>query len=175
MVLIFICSKHYWKVGFINSSLNLITFRKQRDPWQYIKHQFMKGKNHTCVSYAGLALQEDKKWNLMLQQFMRGKNHISVQFVMPASLPNIIWHVILHLLMKRKNPINVCNAVTVFQEKKIWKLMSYQFIKQYLWHVAFETMKIWNHLSVQNSPKKYNLVQPDYVLFIFKNVLSKNE
>ena len=120
---------------------------KQRDPWQYIKHQFMKERNHTCVSYVGLALPEDKKWNLMLQQFTRERNPISAQFVMPASLPNTIWHVTLHLLMKRKNPISVCSAVTVFPEKKIWKLMSYQFIEQYLWHVTFdlrahETIKV---------------------------------
>jgi hypothetical protein len=95
----------------------------------------MKERNHTCVSYAGLALHEDKKWNHMLQRFMRERNPISVQFAMPASLPNTIWHVTLHLLMKKRNPTSVCSVVTVFQEKRIWKLMSYQFIKQ-LWHMT---------------------------------------
>ena len=133
-------SKISWKVEFVVSSLNLITFSNQRDPWQYIKHQFMRERNHICVNYAGPALHEDKKWNLMLQRFMRERNPTSAQFVMPASLLNTIWHVTLPLLMKRKNLISVCSAVTVFQERKIWKLMSYQFIEQHLWHVTLHLL-----------------------------------
>ena len=91
---------------------------KQRDPWQYIKHQFMKERNHTCVSYVGLALPEDKKWNLMLQQFTRERNPISAQFVMPASLPNTIWHVTLHLLMKRKKPYKCLQCSDSFSRKE---------------------------------------------------------